>query len=137
MKQILSIIAVAAVVSVTVVTLANKSTKEQISASEMAQFKEWQNKNENAITTTATKKQHSTYQSPKAVSVSQNAAKTKEKKGWSKAAKGTVIGAASGAVIGAVINKRNRTTGAVVGGILGAGAGYGIGRSIDKKDGRS
>lgn len=137
MKQILSIIAVAAVISVTVVTLTNKSMKEKVNASEMAQFKEWQDKNEKAVTTTAPRKQYSVYQSPEAVPVSQNTAKTKEKKGWSKAAKGTVIGAASGAVIGAVINKRNRTTGVVVGGILGAGAGYGIGRSIDKKDGRS
>ncbi len=58
------------------------------------------------------------------------------KKGWSKAAKATVIGAGAGAVAGAVINKRNPAAGAVIGGILGAGAGYGIGRSMDKKDGR-
>lgn len=58
------------------------------------------------------------------------------KKGWSKAAKGTVIGAGAGAVAGAIINKKDRGTGAVIGGILGAGAGYGIGRSMDKKDGR-
>jgi YMGG-like Gly-zipper len=58
------------------------------------------------------------------------------KKGWSKAAKGTVIGAGTGAVAGAIINKKNRGVGAVIGGILGAGAGYGIGRSMDKKDGR-
>lgn len=59
------------------------------------------------------------------------------KKGWSKAAKGTVIGAGAGAVAGAIINKKDRGTGAVIGGILGAGAGYGIGRSMDKKDGRN
>ncbi|RTL57247.1 MAG: glycine zipper 2TM domain-containing protein [Sphingobacteriales bacterium] len=58
------------------------------------------------------------------------------KKGWSKAAKGTVIGAAGGAIAGAVINKRNRAAGAVIGGIIGGGVGYGIGRSMDKKDGR-
>ena len=61
---------------------------------------------------------------------------TTRKKGWSKAAKGTVIGAAGGAVAGAIINKRNRAVGAVVGGIIGGGVGYGIGRSMDKKDGR-
>lgn len=66
-------------------------------------------------------------------STSQNTAK---KKGWSKAAKGAVIGGAGGAVLGAVINKRNRGAGAVIGGVLGAGVGYGIGRSKDKKDGR-
>ena len=66
-------------------------------------------------------------------STSQNTAK---KKGWSKAAKGAVIGGAGGAVVGAVINKRNPAVGAVIGGVLGAGAGYGIGRSKDKKDGR-
>ncbi len=60
----------------------------------------------------------------------------KKKKGWSKAAKGAVIGGASGAVLGAVVNKRNRGAGAVIGGVVGAGVGYGVGRSKDKKDGR-
>jgi hypothetical protein len=69
-------------------------------------------------------------------SESGNTAKTAEKKGWSKAAKGAVIGGAGGAAAGAVINKRNRAVGAVVGGVLGAGVGYGVGRSKDKKDGR-
>jgi len=59
-----------------------------------------------------------------------------QKKGWSKAAKGAVIGGAGGAVAGAVINKKNRAVGAVIGGVLGAGGGYVIGRSQDKKDGR-
>jgi hypothetical protein len=59
-----------------------------------------------------------------------------QKKGWSKAAKGAVIGGAGGAVAGAVINKRNRGVGAVVGGVIGAGGGYIFGRSKDKKDGR-
>jgi len=63
-------------------------------------------------------------------------ATTTKKKGWSKAAKGTVIGAGSGAVIGAIINKKNRALGAAIGGVLGGGVGYGIGRSQDKKDGR-
>ena len=55
-----------------------------------------------------------------------------KKKGWSKAAKGAVIGAAAGAII----VKNNRALGAAIGGVLGGGAGYGIGRSMDKKDGR-
>jgi hypothetical protein len=66
----------------------------------------------------------------------ENQAKTTQKKGWSKAAKGAAIGAGSGAVLGAVINKRNRGLGAVIGGVVGGGVGYGIGRSQDKKDGR-
>lgn len=61
---------------------------------------------------------------------------TAQKKGWSKAAKGAVIGGAGGAVVGAVVNKRNRGAGAVIGGVLGGAVGYGIGRSKDKKDGR-
>jgi hypothetical protein len=60
----------------------------------------------------------------------------KQKKGWSKAAKGAAIGAGSGAVIGAVVNKKNRVAGGVIGGVVGAGVGYGIGRTMDKKDGR-
>ena len=60
-----------------------------------------------------------------------------EKKGWSKKAKGAVIGAGTGAAAGAVINKKNRVAGGVVGGVVGAAAGYGIGRHKDKKDGRN
>ncbi len=67
-------------------------------------------------------------------STSENTAK---KKGWSKSAKGAVIGGAGGAVLGAIINKRNRGAGAVIGGVLGAGGGYVIGKSKDKKDGRN
>lgn len=58
-----------------------------------------------------------------------------QKKGWSKAAKGAVIGGASGAVVGAAVSKK-RGKGAVIGGVIGAGSGYIIGRSKDKKDGR-
>jgi len=75
-----------------------------------------------------------TYQSPVMKDETQNTAKAK--KGWSKAAKGAVIGGAGGAVIGAVINKRNRAAGAAIGGVIGAGGGYVLGRSMDKKDGR-
>ncbi|HZH36397.1 MAG TPA: membrane lipoprotein lipid attachment site-containing protein [Flavisolibacter sp.] len=60
----------------------------------------------------------------------------KKKEGWSKTAKGAVIGGAGGAVVGAVINKRNRAAGAVIGGVVGGAAGAVIGRSQDKKDGR-
>jgi hypothetical protein len=60
---------------------------------------------------------------------------TTQKKGWSKAAKGAVIGGASGAVVGAVISKK-KGTGAIIGGVVGAAGGYILGRSKDKKDGR-
>lgn len=69
-------------------------------------------------------------------SESSNTAKASQKKGWSKSAKGAVIGGAGGAVIGAVISKKNPVLGGVIGGVLGAGAGYGIGHGMDKKDGR-
>jgi hypothetical protein len=58
------------------------------------------------------------------------------KRGWSKAAKGAVIGVGSGAVLGAIISKNNKAKGAVIGGVLGAGGGYVLGRVLDKKDGR-
>jgi Glycine zipper len=59
-----------------------------------------------------------------------------EKKGWSKTAKGAVIGGVVGAGTGAVVNKKNRAAGAVIGGVVGAGAGAVIGNEMDKKDGR-
>lgn len=58
------------------------------------------------------------------------------KQGWSKTAKGAVVGAVVGAGTGAVVNKRNRAVGAVIGGAAGAGAGAIIGNELDKKDGR-
>lgn len=57
------------------------------------------------------------------------------KRGWSKAAKGAVIGGVGGAVAGAIISK-NKGKGAIIGGVVGAAGGYIIGRSKDKKDGR-
>jgi hypothetical protein len=59
----------------------------------------------------------------------------KKDEGWSKAAKGTAIGAGSGAVLGAIISK-NKGKGAVIGGVVGAAGGYVLGRMQDKKDGR-
>jgi len=67
---------------------------------------------------------------------SSETAKVEKKEGWSKAAKGAVIGGVAGAAGGAVINKKNRVLGAVIGGVVGAAGGYGIGRTMDKKDGR-
>ena len=54
---------------------------------------------------------------------------------WSRAEKGTAIGAASGALLGGVIgsNSDNTGTGALIGGALGAGAGNLIGRNQDEE----
>ncbi|MCZ4243784.1 YMGG-like glycine zipper-containing protein [Pedobacter punctiformis] len=60
---------------------------------------------------------------------------TAKKKGWSDAAKGTLIGGAAGAVGGALIDKK-KGRGAVIGGVVGAGTGYLIGRGEDRKSGR-
>ena len=152
MKQVLLFIAIAAVTSVAVVSFTKNSNMKKVDATELAQFEAWKDVKAaealqatqasyvapKATTKRATTTKRTSYQSPKMVSETQNAAKTSttKKKGWSKAAKGTAIGAASGAVIGAVVNKRNRAAGAVIGGILGGGGGYVIGRTMDKKDGR-
>jgi hypothetical protein len=67
---------------------------------------------------------------------SESANTAEQKKGWSKTAKGAVIGGVVGAGAGAVINKKNRTKGAIIGGAAGAGAGAIIGHDQDKRDGR-
>jgi len=69
-------------------------------------------------------------------STSSETARAEKKEGWSKAAKGAVIGGVAGAAGGAIINKKNRVVGAVIGGVIGAAGGYGIGKTMDKKDGR-
>ena len=58
---------------------------------------------------------------------------TEKKGGWSKAAKGAVIGGAGGAVVGAILSKK-KGKGAVIGGIIGAAGGYILGRKKDKAD---
>ena len=141
MKKNYLLMAIAAVVSVAFVFLVaqNNRTKTQKETAEMALLEAKvaaaEAKAEKAVVykKTAARRPVS-YQSPKMVSETQNTAKAK--KGWSKAAKGAVIGGAGGAIAGAVINKRNRAAGAVIGGVIGAGGGYAIGRSMDKKDGR-
>ena len=144
MKQVLLLIAIAAVVSVAVVGLNNSAQKKKMDATDLAQFEAWRESNVQAqnylvpkqTASKTTTKRPVSYQSSKMVSESQNSAKTTTKKGWSKAAKATAIGAGSGAVLGAVINKKNRAIGAVIGGVIGGGGGYVIGRGMDKKDGR-
>ena len=87
-----------------------------------------------AVAPVTPKKTTTTTTSTQMTSQSDNTAK--EKEGWSKTAKGAVIGGVVGAGTGAVINKKNRVAGAVVGGVVGAGTGAIIGNELDKKDGR-
>jgi osmotically inducible lipoprotein OsmB len=57
-----------------------------------------------------------------------------QKKGWSKKAKGAVIGGATGAAAGRVVaGKHGGTRGAIVGGAAGAAAGGAIGRKKDRE----
>jgi hypothetical protein len=112
----------------------------------MAQFKAWKAEQEKQALIDSVKKSEA---AKHAVARKSNSSSTKketisyessnaaeEKKGWSKKAKGAVIGAGTGAAAGAVINKKDRVLGGVVGGVVGGAAGYGIGRHKDKKDGR-
>jgi len=94
-----------------------------------------------SLETTPSKASHSakveTKETTTSNTVSSESANTaKEKTGWSKTAKGAVIGGVVGAGTGAVVNKKNRAAGAVIGGVVGAGAGAVIGNEMDKKDGR-
>ena len=136
MKRILPFFTIAAVVTVVLVACTGNSGMK-VDATELAQYKAWKTENEKSVVSKNSASRSGNYQSPKMISQSEYPAKAPAKKGWSKAAKGTVIGAGSGAILGAIINKRNRAAGAAIGGVLGGGVGYGIGRSIDKKDGRS
>ncbi len=99
------------------------------SAEEYAEFKAWKAQKE-AEAAKPKEVRTVVYRTAPASSVSTR------RKGWSKAAKGAVIGGAVGAIGGAVIAKKNPAAGAVIGAVVGAGAGSGIGRSMDKKDGR-
>lgn len=162
MKRILSILSIAAVITLVMTACNRNSSADTNSLSYadtvgLAQFQAWKFQNErldpnqyymNAVqntpaaaprrtTTTTTRTSTSSSSGSGSMSSgSQNYAKTTEKKGWSKAAKGAAIGGGAGAVAGAVLLKKNRVAGGVVGGVVGAGIGYLIGRSKDKKDGR-
>jgi hypothetical protein len=119
-------------------------TPASISQSEYNEFKEWKQQQQvdnTAKATTAAKTTrpvvvHKHYTVNKTTPSVQTAQTTKKKKGWSKAAKGTAIGAGAGAAAGAILVKNNRALGAVIGGVVGGGVGYGVGRGMDKKDGR-
>lgn len=109
-----------------------------VSASEYSQFQEWKQQDSIAKANAAAPKTTTVVHKHYTVNKTEPAVATtaKKKKGWSKAAKGTVIGAGAGAAAGAILIKKNRALGAVVGGVVGGGVGYGVGRSMDKKDGR-
>lgn len=62
----------------------------------------------------------------------QAAPATPQRKKWSGAAKGAVIGAGVGAVTGAIVSKK-KGEGAIIGGLAGAGVGAGTGAIIDDK----
>ena len=70
------------------------------------------------------------------VSQSSTVSQPAQKKGWSSAAKGAVIGGVVGAGTGILVDKKDGR-GAVIGGVVGAGTGYVIGRQRDKKTGRA
>ncbi|OQP60757.1 glycine zipper domain-containing protein [Niastella populi] len=117
-------------------------TPASISQTEYTEFKEWkqQQQLENTTKTTTAAKTTRPVVVHKHYTVNKTtpavATPVKKKKGWSKAAKGTAIGAGAGAAAGAILVKNNRALGAVIGGVVGGGVGYGVGRSMDKKDGR-
>jgi len=112
-----------------------------VPAAEYARFQEW--KQQQQAKTTASYTTNTTATRPIVVhkhyvinkTVPAPVAHPAKKKGWGKAAKGSVIGAGAGAAAGALLVKNNRALGAVIGGVLGGGVGYAIGRSGDKKDG--
>lgn len=62
----------------------------------------------------------------------QASAPAPQRKKWSGAAKGAVIGAGVGAVTGAIVSKK-KGEGAIIGGLAGAGVGAGTGAIIDDK----
>jgi hypothetical protein len=112
-------------------------TPNSISQQEYKDYKAWKDSQQNAKTTTPPAQTVVVHKHYTTVNETQPAEQpAKKKKGWSKAAKGTVIGAGVGAAAGAIIVKKNRGLGAAAGAVLGGGAGYGVGRSMDKKDGR-
>jgi hypothetical protein len=148
MKKVLFIFTIAAIMSALMVACKNKTTTGSIPMQDttgFAQFQEWKYQNERLEANQAytqntkvpvTRTSKSSTKSGSMTSTSQNDAKVVKKQGWSKAAKGAVIGGGTGAVLGVVLNKKNRVAGGIIGGILGGGLGYGIGRHQDKKDGR-
>lgn len=151
MKKLLPIFVIA-VASVFVFASCGQRTAggvEKIAATDtagQAQFEAWKKQQEfaaqyelyKAQQTSSAKPavQSKTYQKTGSLSTTTSypAKSAEKKKGWSKSAKGAVIGGAAGGALGAVIYKKNRVLGGVLGAVVGAGAGYGIGKHLDKKD---
>ena len=104
---------------------ADRKLIEETEAMEKAETIRQNKAAKNTSNSTASNKSEETTNSTEAQPV-------KKRKGWSNAAKGTVIGAGSGAVVGVVVSK-NKGKGALVGGVIGAGLGYIIGNEKDKK----
>ncbi len=123
------------VTTVTTTTVTKSGTAPLVAAPEPAPVKKTPRSTARRSPSESSSRNNGTYNSGSGRS-SQPTETVARKRGWSKAAKGTVIGAGSGAVIGAVVSKK-KGKGAIIGGVLGAGVGYGIGRSKDKKDGRN
>ena len=144
MKKILYSTTAVVLISAVMVSCkdAPKLETQVASATEMAEFREWQaqkleketaEKTRSYSTPATTTRKKTTYKAPVATVPP---IQQEKKKGWSKAAKGAVIGGVGGAAAGAILVKKNRALGAVIGGVVGGGVGYGIGRGMDKKDGR-
>jgi len=157
MKRIVPILSVVTIMAVMITACGRKSETQSAQALSyadtvgLAQFQNWKFQNERLdpgqyqqavqkttapVRRTTARKTSNNYGSGSMNSVSQNQAKTTEKKGWSKAAKGAAIGGGAGAVAGAILVKKNRVAGGALGAIAGGAIGYFIGKSKDKKDGR-
>jgi hypothetical protein len=158
MKRIVPILSLVAVIALVMTACGRKGTEDTKAVSYevtfgLAHFQHCKYKNERLdpnqyylqavqkttpapVRRTTPKKTSTNYVSGSMNTVTENQAKTTEKKGWSKAAKGAAIGGGAGAIAGAVLVKKNRVAGGALGAIIGGGIGYVIGHAKDKKDGR-
>jgi hypothetical protein len=126
------------------------STKLATDTTGLADYQAWKAQNELADQNTKEQQENKSFSktvkkstsvksenaSASTTSTGDSSSGTAQKKGWSKTAKGAVVGGVVGATTGAVVNKKNRAAGAVIGGVIGAGTGAVIGNEMDKKDGR-
>jgi hypothetical protein len=143
MKKFISIITITAAIAVVMASCKSNSGTPQIIYADtagFAQFQVWKAMNAQPVVSIPAKtiavKKITANKTTSMTSSTSNEARVAKKKGWSNAAKYSVIGGGAGALGGAVINKRNRVAGGVVGGIVVGGIGYAIGRAKDKKEGR-
>lgn len=108
---------------------------EQLDSFKRAELAEQQKQIADEAAATAVAREKANTQVRASSSESSSSIATTQKKGWSSAAKGAVIGGVVGAGTGVIVDKKDGR-GAAIGGILGAGTGYVIGREQDKKSGR-